>query len=262
MNTIITMKWGTQYPAHYVNVLCHNVKKNLNIKHRFICFTDDPTGLAEGIEALPLPQVDIPTEHKGHPWQKLGAFSPAVLKAPYRIQGRCLYLDLDLMIVGNLDELFLRAGKFLIIRDYRKYFLIRNALGVFRVAVNSSVFRFTVGDQNQIWEKFQQNPLAACEGYQDEQTFAYKNAKGAEFLPQSWCVNFKRQVLPMRGIRRLVSARIPRGAKVIVFNGVPKPENMLQGEWLTKHGKVLRKAKVAPWYKKHWSLEEETEATS
>ena len=39
---VLCMKWGTLYPASYVNRLFHAVSANLSGPFRFICLTDDP----------------------------------------------------------------------------------------------------------------------------------------------------------------------------------------------------------------------------
>ena len=49
---VICMKWGTKFGAEYANRLYKMVEKNLTVPHRFVCFTDDPTGLDAGIEVL------------------------------------------------------------------------------------------------------------------------------------------------------------------------------------------------------------------
>ena len=45
MINIVCVKWGTKYGPEYVNVLRAMIKRNLSLPHRFICFTDNKTGL-------------------------------------------------------------------------------------------------------------------------------------------------------------------------------------------------------------------------
>ena len=42
---VVCVKYGTKYGADYVNKLFRGVKNNLNLPHKFICFTDDPNEL-------------------------------------------------------------------------------------------------------------------------------------------------------------------------------------------------------------------------
>ena len=53
--TILCMKWGRMYGPDYVNNLARGVRRHLSRPHRFVCFTDDASGLDAGVEALPLP---------------------------------------------------------------------------------------------------------------------------------------------------------------------------------------------------------------
>ena len=71
---ILCMKWGTLYGARDVNNLARGVRRHLSRPHRFICFTDDPSGLHPGVEALPLPDLGLPPGSGDSRWQKLALF--------------------------------------------------------------------------------------------------------------------------------------------------------------------------------------------
>ena len=47
---IICMKWGNKYGPDYVNKLYNMVSRNLTRDFRFICFTEDGTGIKNNIE--------------------------------------------------------------------------------------------------------------------------------------------------------------------------------------------------------------------
>jgi hypothetical protein len=51
------MKWGTAYGVDYANTLYSMVSRNTARPLRFVCFTDDSTGLRPEVEALPLPPI-------------------------------------------------------------------------------------------------------------------------------------------------------------------------------------------------------------
>ena len=57
MKNVICMKWGTKFSPEYVNVLASRVKKNITGDYRFVCFTDDTTGLSPLVETRPLPET-------------------------------------------------------------------------------------------------------------------------------------------------------------------------------------------------------------
>ncbi|MEM9422589.1 MAG: hypothetical protein AAF986_08800, partial [Pseudomonadota bacterium] len=71
---IICMRWGDRYPVHYVNKLYNGVKRNIDRPFRFICFTDDAEGLADGVEAHPLPPITLPESIRWTPWRKLAVW--------------------------------------------------------------------------------------------------------------------------------------------------------------------------------------------
>ena len=52
---IVCIKWGTKYPAYYVNRLYAGVRKNLSGPFEFYCMTDDPAGIREEVKILDLP---------------------------------------------------------------------------------------------------------------------------------------------------------------------------------------------------------------
>jgi hypothetical protein len=52
---ICCLKYGTLYPADYVNVLFNAARKAMRGPFRFICLTDRAEGLLPGIEVLPIP---------------------------------------------------------------------------------------------------------------------------------------------------------------------------------------------------------------
>ena len=125
------MKWGNKYPADYVNTLYSMVNRNMSRPFRFICLTDDPSGIEAPAETFPIPELSINLEGPERGWKKLSVFS----KELYNLSGRVLCLDLDLIITGPLDDLFDHPGDVLIIRDWLK----KDGTG------NSSVYRFNVG---------------------------------------------------------------------------------------------------------------------
>jgi len=65
------MKWATVYPAEDVNRLYRMVRCNVTGAPRFICFTDDKTGLRDEVESFPIPELgfEIPSDVPGK-WPK------------------------------------------------------------------------------------------------------------------------------------------------------------------------------------------------
>ena len=103
---IITVKWGTKYDSEYVNKLYRGFKRNTTKSFNFICFTDDSTGLCEGIE----PRALIKNWTKW--WGKATIFSKE-----HQLKGVNFFIDLDMIITGNIDDIMgFGEGRFALMR--------------------------------------------------------------------------------------------------------------------------------------------------
>lgn len=148
--TIICMKWGTRYGPEYVNRLFSMVKRHSRRPIRLICFTDDASGITAGVETAPLPPIDLPEEvfvrgkwvHvRNLGWRKIALWQKDV----GGLAGEVLFLDLDLVITGPLDDFFdYEPGRFCVIRNWTQ----PNA----RIG-NTSVYRFVVGAHTHLYER-------------------------------------------------------------------------------------------------------------
>eukprot|EP00916_Digyalum_oweni_P015503 GHVL01025439.1.p1 GENE.GHVL01025439.1~~GHVL01025439.1.p1 ORF type:complete len:398 (+),score=85.37 GHVL01025439.1:671-1864(+) len=98
---VVCVKWGSLYDEVDVNALYTGVKKHLEF-FEFICFTDNPLGLNENIKTRCLPT------HFERWWGKAYLFS-----AESGLHGkRVLYIDLDTVIIGDLNQLLQRNCEF------------------------------------------------------------------------------------------------------------------------------------------------------
>ncbi len=249
---VICMKWGRLYGPEYVNHLCAGVARHLKRPHRFVCFTDDASGLSADVQALPLPELGLPAGQRDRRWQKLSVFREQLGD----LTGSTLFLDLDLVIVGALDPFFDLPGRFFIIRDddlfrrkplrklnaERDHFL--HSVG------NSSVFRFEIGQHRYILDAYVADPVAAAASYEISQQFqSAQLAKHDDlhYWPSEWCVSFKNACVP-RHLRSYASdPAVPAGARIVVFAGEPKMSEVLAGgghKWYRRIGNIdwLRQA--------------------
>lgn len=235
---VICMKWGTRYGPEYVNKLHSMVRKHLTKKFRFVCFTDDITGIDNGIKTQPIPEFDIPAKYRVSPWKKLLIFS----KDFGKLKGKTLFLDLDVIIVDNIDCFF----------DYAKddFCIIENWTQLGQGIGNSSVYILEMGKYNHIWEDFKKNKLTILEEYDNEQIYLSKSIEKIRFWPDAWCKSFKFHCLPGGILNWFKIPKIPEAAKIIVFHGNPKPEDAMIGRW--PGGKWRKHVRPTPWIKKYW----------
>lgn len=249
---ILTMRWGTLYGSEDVNRLAAQVRKHLRRPHRFVCFTDDAAGLDPRIEAQPLPELGLPEGHGDTRWRKLGLFRRDL----GGLSGTALFLDLDLVVVDDLDPFFDLPGDFFIIRDddlFRPKPLrrVNPARDRFLHSVgNSSVFRYRIGDHGYVLDAYLADPKAATAGFEISQQFqsAQLEKHGhLHYWPKGWCVSFKNDCVPRHLASYLRDPSLPEGARIVLFAGAPKMEDVFAGRghrWYRRIGDIgwLRKA--------------------
>jgi hypothetical protein len=95
----ITLKWGTKYGPEYVNRLFWAIKGKYNGKYRFVCYTDDATGLDKSIIVKDI--NELPNFNSViFTIVKIDLF----VHFPYK--GPRVLLDLDLLILKDLRPYF------------------------------------------------------------------------------------------------------------------------------------------------------------
>lgn len=239
MYQFICVKWGDKYPAEYVNRLHSMITRHINGKFTLYCLTDNSSDLNSDIRPLPILDDSL----SGW-WHKLSLFQGDF----HGLKGDFLYLDLDVVIVGDLDEFFsYKPGFFLASKD-----LLTGAL-------NSSVFRFHIGSQPQIWDSFQENASFIASHYKGDQDWITEKVVNESIWPEEWVVSFKKQCnarIPRTygrlGViwRRLGwmkvegEAELPERARIVQFHGKPDPEDVMDGSYDIY--------KAAPWIKEYW----------
>jgi len=225
---VFCVKSGTKYPADYANRLRRMVARNLTLPHGFHCLTDDPAGLDPEIHAHPLTGPD-----PGTCWNKLRIFDRESAPAGTVI----LYLDLDVVVTGRLDELVSwREGEdFIGQPDWNRPVFPQ---------FNSSVMRLMAGAHTEVAESFRESVDAGrlrrgdewdattkgrdkvvywrgwrrFGGDQEWITAALRPKRSvcSRAFPSGWIVSYKKH-----GRRGL-----PPAAKIVVFHGSPKPHEV------------------------------------
>lgn len=236
MVNVICIKWGTRYGPEYVNRLYHMVNRNLSLPFRFVCLTDDISGLEAGIETLPIPKIYVPPEKAVSPWRKLALFAPKLGD----LSGRSLYLDLDVVIVDGIDELFSYSNKFTIIENWTQK---GRGIG------NSSVYCYDIGRHADVLAYYESHMDEVLERYSNEQTFLSKHIGDIAFWPHSWCQSFKFHAIPPWPFRLWKAPALPKGCKILVFHGHPNPDEAIIGNY---GGKIRKYFRPAPWIADYW----------
>ena len=229
MPIVACIKWGSAFPADYVNRLYRGVMRHAPAGTRFVCFSDDARDFDPGIEVRDIPEMKLPaTGMRGGPWRKLAIWSRDI-----GLDGDVLFLDLDVVVTGPLAELFAYKPNHLC--------LIQNWTQEGDGIGNSSVMRFPAGGAPHLLEDFMRDPIALSFKLVNEQMYLTRESRlPTEFWPPTWCVSFKHELMPRFPRNLWVEASRPVGAKIVVFTGNPRPHEAVRGEWPAK------------WYKKHY----------
>lgn len=253
--TVACVKWGpwcAPHGADYVNRLFNSVGRHLALPHRFVCFTDDASGLREGIEARPLPEnlkgrwwsgpyanrdlrhfqglmampylLQRPFDHRcllqddikksRRPINLVGWWNKIYLFKSGALEGRVLYFDLDTAITGDLTPLGSYGGEFAILRDFNR-----------PQNFGSGVMMWDASKCGDIWEDFVR---AGCPNLRrGDQVWIQKCRPNADLLQDlypSVFVSYKCHC----------GAGLPADARVVCFHGSPRPHEVADG-WMKEH---------------------------
>jgi len=223
---VICLKWGSRYPAYYVNNLYVGVKKYLHRPFRFICVTETIADLAEGIETFPIPADPGMSTRWPNVFIKLLVTADGFAN----LKGPTLFLDIDVAITGDIDCFFeYRPRKNCIIHNW-----VESRKTIFRKAPavgNSSVFRFEAGQSNYIYETFLAEMDRAVDHncFRTEQAFLTYAMKEVYWWPNEWVRSFKRHAMWAFPFNYLFEPRLPAKCRILAFHGKPDPDEALVG---------------------------------
>ena len=237
MITFVCWKWhdarvGRMFTAHHVNVLAASVRRHYDAAHRFVCVTDEPDGLADGIEHVPMPQTGF--EHLTNPSQKhAGKPFPSCYRRLWNFSReardvlgeRIFALDIDAIVCDSLKPLVRKRASFVGWCDRR--FEAQKCAG--------GAYMLTTGAHADVWEDFDphRSPIVA-------------KAHGLGGSDQAW---MSLKLYPPResfgsmdGVGKLgwlqPQAALPRGVRLVFTKGASPPwDAAIQQRypWITDH---------------------------
>jgi len=258
---VVCMKWGDYYTADYVNRLYAGVKRNMNLPFRFVCVTDDVSGIRPEVETVPFPpDPKVPGRRFPRAWPNIFAKLAFFRDGFANLEGPTLFLDIDLLITGNLDRFFLyRPGEFCIIHNWVEW--RKRLLHKVPDIGNSSCFRFEAGKSNGVWETFlREKELPEQKerfllGSQKFQTYAMMKTGKVNWWPSEWVCSFKRQLVPTFPLNKIfVPWRPPKTASIVAFHGQPDLPQALDGYYMKydKPAKPHLTCKPTKWILDYW----------
>lgn len=260
MVNVVCMRWLEAFPASYVRLLRNAVRKNLPMEHRFICLTDNPNTLDSDIDSIRMHDMQLPTQYvKKGCWPKISMFAPGVLPP----DEPTLFLDLDLVIRGDLSPFFDRLEKMRGLHALREW-----NPGMWNVlplsmrpdrGIQSSILGFYPREQQYIYDQFMADKLSIMKRLDLDQDFISEVAKDRTYWPYEWTVSFKRHCVRHYPFNTwFPDIAEPENAKIVVFHGNPRPIDLVplgKHRWGTKnrfgYGPV-------PWVRDYWLANDES----
>lgn len=227
---VVCLKWGDKYSADYVNVLHSMVQRHLTLPHEFVCFTENTAGINKNISIMPLPVLPV----QGW-WYK-----PYFLSAELPLKGTVLFLDLDIVIFRNINNLFTyEPGKFCIIRDFNRS--MRKQWD----RMNSSVFRTTTGKYDNLWNDFKQNTRVHMTRNRGDQDWMFRHIRDHVFYPDEWIQSYKWEMRDKNALKMIngkrnfannESPKVRTDTSIAVFHGDPNPADCTD-TWVKQYWK-------------------------
>ncbi len=219
---VLCLKWGTKYSAEYVNKLHSMVERHLSLPHRFVCLTEDETNINPQVECLPLLSDNLTGW-----WNKLSIFQEEV----HDLKGPTVFLDLDVVITGNIDFLFTE-------QEDETFRGVEDFIWPNR-EFNTSVFRFNIGSHPSVYRRFTRELTLRSDGN-------YYNRGNTAFVgDQPWithCIfpnggHTKHAYQPGQIVsykRRVMHGGLSPEIKIVVFHGEPNPDQV-DDRWIHEH---------------------------
>jgi len=201
---VVCVQSGTEYKQEYVDKLRNSVARNLTIPHSFHAITDST----------------IPEEDQASWWAKIQLFNPHT----FDINHLVLYLDLDVVITGSLDDIVSA-------KSHHPMIIIENfSINVRHCAYNSSCMLFHPLYNNSItniWQAYENDKDKIKKVLHGDQCWIWRSLKNSvSVFPQHLIRSYKYHC----------TRNVPDDTRVVVFHGAPNPEQV-RAEWITKNWK-------------------------
>lgn len=226
---IVTFKWHTpgyraKFTHGHVNTLQRMVERHFRRPHRFVCFTDDPSGLNSSIDARPmwedLANVPNPTGG-GRPscYRRLKLFAPEVQET---LAERFLWIDVDCVLTGDVTPLWDRHEDIVLWENPRREW-----------PYNGAMLLAKRGSYTQLWSRF--DPRVSPRITQQ------RGYRGSDQAWISHCLGWGKPVWTQKdGVYYLGSIphqrrRFPPNNCRILFTTAGNPPWNLPYDWIKRH---------------------------
>lgn len=222
--TIVTSWGGGIYPIDYVNRLFRACKRNMTRPFEFVLFA------GPGLETNNLdPEISIVNVGLPYWWAGMPFW---MYPAPGVFTETRLFLDLDVVVVGNLDRLLDVDSQFCCSRDWASH----NAPIGHGKDANPGVTLLRGNAGAWVWDEYMRAgmPVWNPQDRKVDHSPCHMAAQGiinerggVDLYPQELCASYKYTVQRFG---------IPDGCVTVHFHGQPKPHEMNEA-WVHDHWK-------------------------
>jgi hypothetical protein len=230
---ICVFKWGTKYTHDHVRIMRNMLARNLTIPYEMVLISDqwmdDRSSLPADISVVPLWQSMREAKLCG---VRLHAFHPFMAEM---IGPRFAWIDLDVVITGNVDHIFSRTEPFVALSPPRPPMPINGSL----VMMDAGAFphvqsSWTLQEYHRVGDKLGRDYKIPAGTVSDEGWMWHTlGTEQAKITKADGVYYFRHDLL--KGGRSL-----PADARMVVMNGRAFDPSM--PGWQAK----------CPWIAKHW----------
>ncbi|YCH32107.1 hypothetical protein M1D48_08835 [Erwinia sp. D4-22] len=200
MKIVTVLRSGGEYNADHVRWLYKQLPK----EYEKICLTD-----------LTIPDVDtrkLTTNFPGW-WAKIELFDPE------KIDDDIFYLDLDVVILGDISELL----------AHRPLTMLNDFFYPEKTQ-NSALMRIPHDEKYKVWESFNRFPELFMRRYREggDQEFIskiYPHAQTWQNCFPGQVVSYKKHIVQKskKNEHATGNGKVPEGARIVCFHGKPRP---------------------------------------
>ena len=220
------LKSGGVYDWDYVFKLFHGVNKYIDRPFKFYCLTD----MGNGFSPKTYNDMQVKVIPLTYAWPKWWS-KMEMFRCPALYGQRVVFIDLDTIIVGDINQICDYSGPFCVLNDF-------NRLGPY---VGSGLMAFNGEGLKPLFNTFKDRPEFQMDRHRGDQNFIFENHKDPDFFQSLYpgqVISFK----PERG--RGVLKTLPEDVRIVCFHGKPKPRDVVNMDSDDRF--------YCPWVKEHW----------
>ena len=216
---VICVKWGSKYPAYYVNRLFNMLKKNMPIKFDFYCYTDNSKDLNSDIRIVPI-QTDLESW-----WNKIELLN-------IFDKGENILLDLDIVILNPLERLCSIKTRTVSVlySQWKEGFLKGNTK--YPTLYNSSVMKWHGNQGKEIYNYFNENKQLILFKYSGIDRYLFNEPVQVDMLPTSIAYSYWKGV---RYKKDTEPEKLRNDYEICIVNHNPKMHEI--NSWISNYWK-------------------------